>query len=304
MARIRSIHPGIWTDEAFMEASAFGRLLIFGLWNEAFDDGVFAWKPLTIKARIFPVDNVDIDELLLGLERLGVIRSFMSNGKRYGAIRNFQKYQRPKKPNSSGALSDELAVFVGKNETASEIDSDQESLSPEPVPNQFRTSTEISSQREDGGGRREDGGGKREEVNRKEEKEGSLRSPSKKKSPPEKRACRLPVDWSPSDSACEFAKDQVGDRWRIELEKFRDYWIGKSGKDATKLDWDATWRNWIRNSHEKIQTGSNRHERPNALMDAIDKFDPRKQSRSEADIFSFGDDAPIIELRPASGGRS
>ena len=28
---------------------------------------------------------------------------------------------------------------------------------------------------------------------------------------------------------------------------FRDYWIAKAGKDGVKLDWLATWRNWIRN---------------------------------------------------------
>ena len=32
MARIRSIHPGIWTDEAFVELSALARLLYIGLW--------------------------------------------------------------------------------------------------------------------------------------------------------------------------------------------------------------------------------------------------------------------------------
>lgn len=29
-------------------------------------------------------------------------------------------------------------------------------------------------------------------------------------------------------------------------EKFSDYWIAKAGKDACKLDWLATWRNWCR----------------------------------------------------------
>ena len=33
-----------------------------------------------------------------------------------------------------------------------------------------------------------------------------------------------------------------------ELERFRDYWKAKTGKDATKIDWNATWRNWIRNA--------------------------------------------------------
>lgn len=33
-----------------------------------------------------------------------------------------------------------------------------------------------------------------------------------------------------------------------EFEKFRDYWRAKAGREATKLDWQATWRNWIRNA--------------------------------------------------------
>ena len=31
-----------------------------------------------------------------------------------------------------------------------------------------------------------------------------------------------------------------------EAEKFRDFWIAKPGTGGVKLDWDATWRNWIR----------------------------------------------------------
>lgn len=26
--------------------------------------------------------------------------------------------------------------------------------------------------------------------------------------------------------------------------KFRNHWVAKSGKDATKIDWYATWQNW------------------------------------------------------------
>jgi hypothetical protein len=31
---------------------------------------------------------------------------------------------------------------------------------------------------------------------------------------------------------------------RDEALKFRNHWVGKTGKDATKLDWEATWQNW------------------------------------------------------------
>jgi uncharacterized protein YdaU (DUF1376 family) len=40
---------------------------------------------------------------------------------------------------------------------------------------------------------------------------------------------------------------------RVEGEKFKDYWTAKAGKDACKLDWEATWRNWCRNA--KVQPG-------------------------------------------------
>jgi len=34
-------------------------------------------------------------------------------------------------------------------------------------------------------------------------------------------------------------------------ERFRDYWQAKPGKDGVKLDWLATWRNWVRG--ERVQ---------------------------------------------------
>jgi hypothetical protein len=33
-------------------------------------------------------------------------------------------------------------------------------------------------------------------------------------------------------------------------EQFRDYWSAKAGSGATKLDWQATWRNWVRNQKQ------------------------------------------------------
>jgi hypothetical protein len=33
------------------------------------------------------------------------------------------------------------------------------------------------------------------------------------------------------------------------IEQFKDYWCAKPGKDATKLDWSATFRNWVRRAY-------------------------------------------------------
>ncbi|SIR06744.1 hypothetical protein SAMN05880590_11199 [Rhizobium sp. RU35A] len=167
MSRIRSVHPSIWTDEDFMSVSALARLFLIGLWTEAFDDGVFEWKPLTLKARIFPVDNVDVNALLQELCSVGFIARIETHPKKPGVIRNFRKYQRPKKPNSSGMLPDEWLEFTGADGSNPYSDDDQEA----PVPHQFGTGGEKSSQMEDGGWRMEEGGEEREE-----ESSSSLRS--------------------------------------------------------------------------------------------------------------------------------
>lgn len=44
------------------------------------------------------------------------------------------------------------------------------------------------------------------------------------------------------------------------FDAFRDYWISKPGKDGVKLDWTATWRNWVR---KQYATGGN-HAKPPA----------------------------------------
>ena len=36
-----------------------------------------------------------------------------------------------------------------------------------------------------------------------------------------------------------------------EWNKFCDYWIAKAGATAVKLDWFATWRNWVRNDFNR-----------------------------------------------------
>ena len=37
------------------------------------------------------------------------------------------------------------------------------------------------------------------------------------------------------------------------FEQFKDYWCAKPGKDGVKLDWQATWRNWVRNQKSPKQ---------------------------------------------------
>ncbi len=146
MSRIRSVHPGLWTDEAFVSLSGFARLLLIGVWTECDDKGVFAWSPLQLKMRILPADNVDTGELLAELIASGCVRKYEIGGKCYGAVRNFAKYQRPKKPNDIHPANAEILAFAGHNSEPSENEQDV-------VPNQFPTDGENPPQMEDGGWR-------------------------------------------------------------------------------------------------------------------------------------------------------
>ena len=64
-----------------------------------------------------------------------------------------------------------------------------------------------------------------------------------------KRATRIPEGFTITDEMFEWAKAKLGldpEFCRRETESFVDYWTAKSGTSSTKLDWPATWRNWIR----------------------------------------------------------
>lgn len=54
------------------------------------------------------------------------------------------------------------------------------------------------------------------------------------------RGSRLPDDWLPD---CDYDLPT--------LEYFRDYWKAVPGQKGIKLDWQATWRNWVRNERNR-----------------------------------------------------
>lgn len=91
----------------------------------------------------------------------------------------------------------------------------------------------------------------------KEEKEKSLEvdfpidAPTPKKV--SNRGTRLSEDWDLPSEWGEWAEKKGMTREAIirECDKFKDYWIGKSGANATKSDWGATWRNWVRKHLEE-----------------------------------------------------
>lgn len=58
MARIRTIKPEFWTSEQVMNCSPMARLLFIGLWNFCDDAGNHVASAKTIKANVFPGDDI------------------------------------------------------------------------------------------------------------------------------------------------------------------------------------------------------------------------------------------------------
>lgn len=79
----------------------------------------------------------------------------------------------------------------------------------------------------------------------------NTQTPEVKKNPSGSvRASRLPTDWDPGESGRNYAasKGLTNGAVADELERFRDHWAAKPGKDGTKADWQAAWRTWVRNA--------------------------------------------------------
>lgn len=147
MGRIRSVHPGLFTDEAYMSLSMAAKAALPGLWTECDDAGVFEWKPIVIKAKIFPADNVDMSAILGELQEVNCLRIVEVDGRKYGLIRNFRKWQRPEKPKHRHPLPDDCRSYVG--------------LSPshqQPITDAPANGSGISPQREEEGGKRKEEG--------------------------------------------------------------------------------------------------------------------------------------------------
>jgi len=62
------------------------------------------------------------------------------------------------------------------------------------------------------------------------------------------RGSRLANDWFLPNEWEYWANKERPDLNAMQVaDQFKDFWCAKAGKDGVKLDWAATWRNWVRN---------------------------------------------------------
>lgn len=101
-----------------------------------------------------------------------------------------------------------------------------------------------------------------------------------------KRAARIEPAWMPDPDVIAAMRVECPNvNLEAEHRKFIDYWTAKAGKDGAKLDWAATWRNWIRRAAETAQT---RAPAPHKMRSLAELAARERQREQQTEI-------PIIE---------
>ncbi|QCR53221.1 hypothetical protein C1N80_06250 [Brachybacterium sp. SGAir0954] len=233
--RIRSIRPEFWSSEDIAAMDWTTRLVFIGLWSYVDDNGVGRDVEKLIVADLFPLEDDPRDTLatvsrsLARLSEGGQITRYTLEGRPYLHITAWTKHQRIDK--------------AAKSRYPLPTSDDAEPR--ETVATPSRDLREGSPIGEGEKGRRG---------------EGEKHSPTGSEA--RKRATPLPDDWTPTDAHRLLAAERNVD-CDLEAEKMRDW---AAGKGETGKDWDARFRNWLRNA----RPDRNSSHRPNRDVDSRD----------------------------------
>lgn len=75
------------------------------------------------------------------------------------------------------------------------------------------------------------------------------------------RGSRLPVDFVLPNDWIAFCQQERQDLNPHKVfDGFKDFWISKPGAGGVKLDWQATWRNWVRSQSAPKQAFANKYD--------------------------------------------
>lgn len=240
MARARNIKPSFFVNEELGELEPLARLAFIGMWTIADFKGCFEFKPKRLKVQLLPYDECDFEQIAINLDKSGFISIYTVQGQRYIKILNFEKHQNPhKNERESGSEIPDISLsneFSNENNNLENVENNPDkngttradSLNPltdslllnPDSPNLIPDSVPADS------------------------------------GEPTKNGTRLPADWVLPKAWGTWALENSNlseGQIRIEAEKFKDHWLGTANRASSKrADWQATWRNWIRNA--KVDT--------------------------------------------------
>lgn len=108
MARIRTVKPTLWHDEAIGEVSLQARLTFIGLITQADDEGRQKGDARLIRSLVFPYDDFGTPEVsgwLAELSNVGLIERYSVAGKEFIELPSWSSHQRISHPTDSALPS-------------------------------------------------------------------------------------------------------------------------------------------------------------------------------------------------------
>lgn len=239
--RIRSIKPEILDDEEAAGLSDAAWRLWVSLWVLADDYGNARGGSRYLAASVWQDSRLaaKVPALLDELEKARRIVRYEAGGQPYAHIRNWEKHQRidnagrPKVP----ALNDVNTLPFDSPRAAANVGE----------PPQGSASRGLE--------------GEGSPLFLRKGKEGMGGDGSRQAA----RGARLDPTWEPPPWLAHELANKLGVspvELARELDKFRDYWIAVPGARGVKLDWDRTFRSWVRRETEAGKIGGHFPKKP------------------------------------------
>lgn len=277
MARIRSIKPEFWTSEQVMECSTTARLLFIGMWNFCDDAGRHPASSKTLKAEVFPGDDITSDEVGMMLDELeanGLIERYEVSERQYFQVTGWHHQKIEKKNVRHPGPEIRLQVEDrSPNESTTNRRPIDDHSTPEGKGREWKgCKPPISPDGEISPPSKKTDETPGRDLIEKSSQPAASQTPTK----PDPKGHRLPDDWvlpaqwgrwAMEDAAAQGVR-VTAEEVRRTAEKFADYWGAKGGKEARKTDWQATWRNWWRrdiDDRKSRPNGSKSDERQNTI---------------------------------------
>lgn len=254
MARSRNIKPGFFSNDELAEVSPLGRLLFIALWTMADKAGRLEDRPKRIKVEALPYDDCDAESLLSELAERGFILRYARGGRRFIQVVNFAKHQNPhtREPESEIPEPEDNGSGTGQGPPGSCAEPGASTVLGNhggmPGTGPAGRIPDSGFPLPDSPSRIPDYGG---EEARATPAPGRCRAGAEPTDgppggEPTPRACRIP-DGFPTEDWLAWARQERPDLDAgFVAAKFRDYWAGVPGAKGRKLDWPATWRNFVR----------------------------------------------------------
>lgn len=210
------------------------KVVLLGIANHDGDGG--AWPSIETLARYANVDPRSVKRAIRALEELGEVVVHLNDG----GTRSTRNDQRPNRYELTVPRRDDARVTPSRGDAG-----DLHGVTP-------------VSERGDAGVRNGVTLASPEPSLNHPEPSGE---PSERASAPATtKATRIPVPFQVTDEMVAWGREHTpGLDLKRHTDAFVDYWTAAPGARGKKLDWTATWRNWMRTEHDRSRS---RYARP------------------------------------------